>query len=326
MSNEQTALEKRGGFGTAVARPQSAPGNTDAERAIAEVKGAITIAMANPRDQAAAVERIKAACRRPTLAEAAIYAYPRGGTTVTGPSIRLAEAIAQNWGNFQFGVRELSSDAAKSSIQAYAWDVETNTRAEKTFEVPHTRYSRDKGNVRLTDPRDIYEMVANQGARRLRSCILSMVPGDVVEMAVAECEKTQEAELTKSGRPKSEIIKSMLSAFEKVGVDRQRLEAYLKHKAEDMSNAEILAVGRIYTAIDTEGRKPEEYFPVKKKEGEKDIRASVAEKAAQTGGRGPLGLFGGGKKNPAPAAGKLDPESGERDPEPEGEEGQQELY
>lgn len=312
MSNEQTALEKRGGFGTAVARPQSAPGNTDAERAIAEVKGAITIAMANPRDQAAAVERIRAACRRPTLAEAAIYAYPRGGSTVTGPSIRLAEAIAQNWGNFQFGVRELSSDAQKSSIQAYAWDVETNTRAEKTFEVPHTRYSRDKGNVRLTDPRDIYEMVANQGARRLRACILSMVPGDVVEMAVEECGKTQEAELEKGGVSKPERIKKMLAAFAKMGVDRNTLEGYLKHTAEAMSNAEILAMGRIYTAIESEGRKPEEYFPSKKPPAA-SVKDAVEQKAQAARGGGIAGIFGGGKK-PAAPAGKLDVETGEREP------------
>jgi hypothetical protein len=311
VNNEQTALEKRGGFSSPAPRPVSAAGNTDAERAIAEVKGAITIAMANPRDQAAAVERIRAACRRPSLAESAIYAYPRGGATVTGPSIRLAEALAQNWGNFQFGVRELSNDGAKSTIQAYAWDVETNTRSEKTFEVPHTRYSRDKGNVRLTDPRDIYEMVANQGARRLRACILSAIPGDVVEMAVTECGKTQEAEASKDGRPLSERIKAMLAAFAKVGVDRQALESYLKHKLEDCSAAELISTGRILTSINDGVATAAQYFAPKAKPAA-SVKDSVAEKAAQARGGGIAGIFGG-KKQP----GKLDPESGEREPDPE---------
>lgn len=322
MSSEQTAVVKGGGFSSPV-KAVGAAANTEAERAIAEVKGAITVAMANPRDQAAAVERIRAMCRRPSLAEKAIYAYPKGGQTVTGPSIRCAEALAQSWGNFQSGWRELSSDGQKSTIQTYAWDVETNSRFERIFDVPHVRYTRE-GTKRLVDPRDIYENNANQAARRMRACILAAIPVDVVEMAVAECEKTQEAELTKSGRPKVEIIKSLIATFEKVGVDRQRLEAYLKHKAEDMSNAEILAMGRIYTAIDTEGRKPEEYFPVKKKEGAQDVRASVQEKAA--GARGPFGgVFNRGQKG-APEKGKLDVETGERDEPPPEDEGQQELY
>ena len=321
MSTEQTAVQKRSGGFDAPAKVQQAAANTDAERAIAEVKGAITIAMANPRNQAAAVERIMSSCRRPNLAEKAIYAYPKGGTTVTGASIRLAEALAQNWGNFQSGWRELSSDANKSTVQTYAWDVETNSRFERVFDVPHFRYSRDKGNVRLTDPRDIYEMLANQAARRLRACILAAIPVDVVEMAVDECGKTQEAELAKSGRPKSEIIKSLLTSFQKYHVDRQIIEGYLKHKAEDMSNAEILAMGRIFTAIDVEGRKPEEYFATNKGKVTPDVRASVAEKAGQS--KGPLGgIFNRGEKG----KGKLDPERGERAPDPEEDEGQPELY
>ena len=118
-----------------------------------------------------------------------MYEYPRGGTKVTGPSIRLAEAMAQNWGNLDYGLIELDQKAGESQVMAYAWDLETNTRQTIVFSVPHIRATK-KGNVPLTDPRDIYEMVANQGARRMRSCILRVIPGDVVESAVAQCNKT----------------------------------------------------------------------------------------------------------------------------------------
>ena len=123
--------------------------------------------------------------------------------------------------------------------------------------------------------------------------------------------KTQEAELAKSGVSKPERIKKMLEAFSKHGVDRQMIEAYLKHKAEDMSNAEILAMGRIFTAIDVEGRKPEEYFPMNKGKVTADVRSAVAEKAQ--GARGPIStLFGRGGK--PQEKGKLDTETGEREP------------
>jgi hypothetical protein len=86
---------------------QNAVAAADSNRQIAEVQAAMMIARANPRDPIAAVDRILNACSRPGLAESGMYQYSRGGTDITGPSIRLAEAIAQQWGNFQFGIREL---------------------------------------------------------------------------------------------------------------------------------------------------------------------------------------------------------------------------
>ena len=40
------------------------------------------------------MEKILNACTRATLAQGALYSYPRGGQEVTGPGIRLAEAMA----------------------------------------------------------------------------------------------------------------------------------------------------------------------------------------------------------------------------------------
>src|SRR5690606_36069410 len=76
-------------------------------RAAQEVQAAMVIAKRFPRDENTAFARIMRACKRKQLAEAAIYAYPKGGTNVQGPSIRLAEALAQAWGNIDFGVIEL---------------------------------------------------------------------------------------------------------------------------------------------------------------------------------------------------------------------------
>jgi hypothetical protein len=242
-------LEKRESGSTALVEIESA-------RAVQEVQGAIVIARKFPRDQKDARERILQECRRPALADAAIYAYPRGGQTVSGPSIRMAEAIGQNWGNFQFGVRELSQGNGMSTAQAYAWDVERNVRAEKTFQVPHMRYTKEKGNTRLLDPRDIYEMVANQGARRVRACILSLVPGDIVDAALAECEKTQ----NEHGDVTADKIKEMLVAFAAVGVNRQVLETYLKHRAEESTRAEVKALARIMLSIKDGISKPDEFF------------------------------------------------------------------
>ena len=126
-----------------------------------EVQAAMVIAKRFPRDEVDSFNRILTSCQRKSLAETATYEYPRGGTKVTGPSIRLAEAIAQNWGNIDFGITELEQSNGESQVMAYAWDLETNARQTKIFTVPHIRGTK-KGNVPLTDPRDIYEIMSHR--------------------------------------------------------------------------------------------------------------------------------------------------------------------
>ena len=93
-----------------------------------EVQAAVFMAKRFPRDENFAIARIAQTCQRKGLAEKAIYSYPKGGQNVTGPSIRLAEAIAQSWGNIQSGVVELEQRPGESVCMSYCWDLETNTR------------------------------------------------------------------------------------------------------------------------------------------------------------------------------------------------------
>lgn len=141
MTNDVATLNPFGAIDNAAAATPATQ-TTDSARAVAEVQAALVIARMNPRDQRQAMDRILNACCRPQLAESALYSYARGGSDISGPSIRLAEAIAQQWGNIQFGIRELSQANGKSEVQAFAWDVETNTRREVTFTVPHIRYTK----------------------------------------------------------------------------------------------------------------------------------------------------------------------------------------
>ena len=159
--------------------------HVEQNRAMQEVQAAMIVAKKFPRDQHAAYGRIMIACERSVLAVAASYSYPKGGTMVTGPTIRLAEVLAQNWGNMEFGIKELAQDKGSSEVQAFAWDLETNVRQSKTFVVPHKMKAHGSFKA-LNDPRDIYEHVANMGARRLRACILGIIPGDIVDASVAK--------------------------------------------------------------------------------------------------------------------------------------------
>jgi len=218
--------------------------NASKSREVAEIQGAMAIAKAYPRDPRASVDRILTCCQRKTLAESATYQYARGGTDISGPSIRLAEAIAREWGNLQFGVRELEQRSGESTVEAYALDLETNVRCVKVFQVKHERGTK-KGNYALTDSRDIYELVANQGARRMRACILGVIPGDVVDLAVAQCDETLRAQCD----PTPERIKGMIDAFASFGVTKDMLEKRIQRKMDSITPAQILSLRKIHNSL-----------------------------------------------------------------------------
>lgn len=257
MSNEVAVQNP---FGKTVASaPNNAAANSEAERSIQEVQAAMIIAKKFPRNTVEAMDRILNACTRESLANTALYSYQRGGQEVTGPSIRLAEALAQEWGNLQFGIRELSAQNSVSTVEAFAWDVQSNTRQVKVFQVEHVRYSRSKGLTKLTDPRDIYEMIANQGARRMRNCILGVIPGDVVETAVNQCEVTQRNNVEVT----PETIKAMVSAFEDTyGVTQELIEQRLGKRAEAINASQMLNLRRIYQSLKDGMSKPGDWFDV----------------------------------------------------------------
>ena len=217
---------------------------TEQQRAVAEVQAAMVIARSNPRDKHLSMQRILEACNRPSLASSAVYNYSRGGNNISGASIRLAETITQEWGNLQFGIRELSNNGIDSTVQAFAWDVQTNTRREVTFQVPHSRHTR-KGTYALTDPRDIYENVANQGARRLRSCLLAVIPGDVVEQAVEEYEKTLRTNIETT----PEAVAKMLEVFFELGITRKQIERRIQRNAEAIQPVQMVGLRKIYVSV-----------------------------------------------------------------------------
>lgn len=233
-----------------------------------EVQVAMLAAKKFPRDQVVAFNNILRACQRKKLAESSMYEYPRGGEKITGPSIRLAEAIAQNWGNIDFGFMELEQRNGVSQVMAYAWDLETNARQTKLFSVPHIRHTR-KGDYALTDPRDIYELVANQAARRVRACILGIVPGDVVEAAVERCNKTLREGYDE---PLVDRVRTMARAFEKdFSVTLPMLEKYLGCRSDAFSENDFVRLKKVYVALRDGMAKREDYFEIALPVDEREI-------------------------------------------------------
>lgn len=217
----------------------------ESSRAIAEAQGKLIMAKRFPRNYTESYAKSIEACQRKGFAEKAFFNYPRGKETVTGVTIRFAEELARCYGNLDYGIKELSRDEGKSEMQAYCWDLETNTISSQNFTVEHVLETKN-GNRKLTSQRDIYERAANDGARRLRSRILAILPPDLVEDCIAECKKTQAGQ---NSIPLIDKIKNMVVAFAKLGVTKEMMEKRLGHSVESVNADELVEYIGIYNGL-----------------------------------------------------------------------------
>ena len=248
----------------------------EGSRVMHQSQTAITVAKNFPRDPQRARDMMVAACKSQSFAEVALYEYPKGGQRVTGPSIRMAEMAALNWMNLDFGTRELERDAEKTVMEAYCWDLETNVRMTKVFEVLHQMDTKE-GAKRLTSQRDVYENNANMGARRLRACILGVIPGYIMDELVSEVERT----LSKNSQPLAQRLTAMLDLFRLLGVSKDVIEKYLGNNVASITEYQMVKLRNIYNSIKDGMGGPESFFDLGKKNQGPGL-ASLLEDAQET--------------------------------------------
>ncbi|HLK00289.1 MAG TPA: hypothetical protein VKU39_10335 [Streptosporangiaceae bacterium] len=281
---QQMLTPSRIGQGTAV----------EQSRAIAEVHAAIVVARQFPRDKQQAIRDMEDACRQMALAERAFFRYNRGDGVVTGPSIHLARQLAMCWGNVQHGITEMrrDDDYGQSEMQAWAWDVETNTRISNTFIVPHKRDTRNGPRI-LTDQRDIYENNANNAARRLREAIFAVLPTWFTETAKDLCNKTLREG---GGKPLPQRISDAIDSFGVLGVSPAQLEDKLGTPAARWTEHDVVQLGVIFKSLrNGEIRKDEEFPPAQARVTVSEITGQPAQVPVPAAAPEPAGT-------PVPAA------------------------
>jgi hypothetical protein len=214
-------------------------------RAVAEVAAAVQVARQFPRDMDRVMADVEDACSDYELAREAFYQVQNRGQ---GPSVHLARELARIFGNFQYGVHEMSRDdqanggEGQSEVQAFAWDVERNTRQSRTFQNPHVRM-KDGRRVPLVDVQDIYLSNQNVGARAVREVILTELPKKLVRYAEALCRKTLEA--GPEGQSIEQRRKVAIEAFARGNVTEAQLVKRVgrpvgEWTAQDVAELEVL--------------------------------------------------------------------------------------
>lgn len=249
-------------------------------REIETVRGAMIMAREFPRHEGRALQAIEAICGNERFAEIAAYEYPRGGETIWGLSIRAAEALAQAWGNIDASVKIVESfngdagQAGWSRVSISCWDMQTNSRKALEIIVPHERVTK-KGTTVLHDPRDIYEAVMNQAQRRLRACILAVIPKHIQMAAEDAIEKAT------SKKYQGDMAGYRAKAVEmmgKLGVTVDHLEKKFGKKVAALTDKDLGQIKRIYNSVNDGMSKLGDHFEMPADAAE--VRADAAKQSA----------------------------------------------
>lgn len=216
-----------------------------AEAARQEIQAAVILAKRFPRNEDEAYAKIIRSCKRPTFASDVEYSFPRGGKSVTGPSIYLAREFARAWGNIRHGCDVIADSDEERTIRAWAWDLETNVKvtADATFK---KLIFRKNGGWIKPDERDMRELTNKHAALAKRNCLLELLPSDMVEDACIESKKTLK---NQAAADPDAARKALINAFADLNVPIAGLEKYLGHPLAESSPDELAGLRTIYKSI-----------------------------------------------------------------------------
>ncbi|MBN3756038.1 hypothetical protein G3N95_24060 [Paraburkholderia sp. Tr-20389] len=263
---------------------ESAGARQDQSREMAEMQVVFMMAQRFPRDPVKAMDRILNAFTRTTLAEKSQYQYARGGTDIRGPSIKAMEAIAAEWENVDaaWRIRSRGVDARGipySEVEAVAVDMQTRTRKRIGFVVSHWRDTK-QGGYALKDERDVYELCANMAQRRVRACLEAVIPGDVVDAAMAQADATLKARADTS----AEAMGKMVEAFAHFSVTKEQIEKRIQRRLDAITPAQVVSLKRIYASLRDEMSEASEWFETGSEEAAEPADADGAPPDGKGGG------------------------------------------
>lgn len=251
-----------------------------------EIQGAMILAKRFPRDEKQAWSDLQSAVERRTLAEAATYSFPRGGTQVKGPSVNLARTAAYCWRNIRWGTDIIGDDGDTLTIESWAWDIERNIKKavqDRFAKLIQRKVTDDETGAKITkwikpDERDLRELVNRRLAITERNCLLQILPKDLIEDAMAAARQTVE----KGIKDPAGESKRLILDFKKMGISAEQLNAYLG--TDTWGAQDIADLKEILTSIKDGNSTRDDYFTPESKGQQssraKTMAADLAHKAA----------------------------------------------
>lgn len=235
----------------------------------AEIDQQISTARAYPRSIERAVKNILTlATLDEETAESCIYALPRGGKPIKGPSARFAEIVASQWGNCRIGGRTVHVDKTEKFVEAEGifHDLETNMARRALV---RRRISDKHGRV-LSE--DMIIVTGNAAASiASRNAILAGVPRAVWRKAYERCEQV----IAGTVETLAVTVEKTMKAFAAFGVSPERVCAAIDIGGlADIKVDHIPLLRGMYATLKNGEATVEEMFPEAK--SAKPIAAKTA--------------------------------------------------
>lgn len=160
----------------------------------AEIDMQISTAKAFPRSIKTFMEKAESmATISEAVAESCNYALPRGGKTISGPSVRLAEIVCSAYGNIRAGARVIANDGKTITAQGVCHDLETNNSitVEVKRSILQNEYINGKKTGRMITMNQDMQTVTGNAACKIayRNAVFTVVPAALIEPIY---EKTKE--------------------------------------------------------------------------------------------------------------------------------------
>lgn len=229
-----------------------------------------------PRDPDAAFQRALATVRNnPDFAEQAFYNMSRGGKSIQGPSVRLAELMLYHWGNIRAQSRIVGDDGKSIIAEAVCYDMEKGNAVS----VEIRRRITDKNGNRYSD--DMVVVTGNAAAAiALRNAVLKIIPAIYITPLFEEAKKTAVGSATSDQDRRNKALKF----FAGTGITTEALLKHIERPSIDQINGDDLEyLLGLATALkdgdttpdavlkETRTGKPAKLKPTKMDDLEKDI-------------------------------------------------------
>jgi hypothetical protein len=225
--------------------PMTAGGSVDVQ---------VATARRYPRSIATFIRRAtEMATLTPEIAASCVYALPRGGKTIEGPSARLAEIVASAWGNLRIQAGATDNDERYITARGEAWDVESNVAIG--FEV-RRRITNRKGD---TYDDDMITVTGNAAASiALRNAVFKAVPSSFWKPIYQKCRHVIAGDAKTFAARRDDMLKAFMVA----GVTPERLCAGIGLKGvADITLDHMATLVGVLNAIKEGETTIEEAFP-----------------------------------------------------------------
>jgi hypothetical protein len=177
------------------------------------------------------------------VAASCTYALPRGGKSITGPSVRLAEILASTWGNLRVSAMITGDDGRFVVAQCIALDLQKNVG----ISVEARRRVTDRNGRRFDD--DMIAVASNAAISiALRNGIFRVIPRTYVDIIHDLAKQVAAGSLEALESTRASWIAALVGPG-KIPTERELYAALGVGGREDVGTDEIVTMQGWQTAI-----------------------------------------------------------------------------